>query len=313
MAEIELTSTEADALSGTTDSETDFKYHTIAESTYYTEGFRQRHRVLAILKTLGNRFRVYKDGTATFGVRAGKLDDGDTTYTYAATTGQSLTNDQTNYIYLSIASGALALTVNTTGFPDPSTTPHLPLASIAMGSGTYDHSDITDCRQCAVFSLIHGMAAANGNTLSDGSNADSLHTHGTIGLDANAVSASKLAAAVQDMIPDLNITGGAEAADKRTITLQARDAAGNNLAERVLVRVWIAPGEYGAPDATGNTVAVETGTTYETEAANAAYKIISDATGKVDIGVTISGAASRYVMAEIDGRIYSSGQLDWAA
>jgi len=113
MAEIELTSTEADALSGTTDSETDFKYHTIAESTYYTEGFRQRHRVLAILKTLGNRFRVYKDGTATFGVRAGKLDDGDTTYTYAATTGQSLTNDQTNYIYLSIASGALALTVNT--------------------------------------------------------------------------------------------------------------------------------------------------------------------------------------------------------
>ena len=113
-------------------------------------------------------------------------------------------------------------------------------------------------------------------------------------------------AAFLNVHPFVGITAGAEAANKRTITIQGA-------AHRQLVRVWIAPGNYGAPDATDNTVAVETGTTYEIETAHAAYKVISDASGTVAIGLTISGAATRYIMAEIDGRVYSSGQLDWAA
>jgi len=41
--------------------------------------------------------------------------------------------------------------------------------------------------------------------------------------------------------------------------------------------------------------------------------IESDAGGTVAIGVTVAGAASRYIMAEIDGRVYSSGEVTWAA
>ena len=119
--------------------------------------------------------------------------------------------------------------------------------------------------------------------------------------------------AVQDALPNLLITAGAEAADKRTITVQARDAANNNLAQRFLVRVWIDTVEYGDGDATDNTVVIETGTEYDDEMVNAAYKVISDANGTVAIGVTIPGAATRYIMAEIDGRIYSSGEITWAA
>ena len=114
-------------------------------------------------------------------------------------------------------------------------------------------------------------------------------------------------------MPNLNVTAGAESADKRTLTIQARDAGDNDLAERVAVRVWISTSDYGAPSAAGNTVAIETGTQLGQIVANADYDVISDAAGTVEIGITISGAASRYVMAEIDGRIYSSGEVTWAA
>jgi len=45
------------------------------------------------------------------------------------------------------------LTVNTTGFPTPSATPHIPLATIVTAAGAYDHSDITDYRGRALFTV----------------------------------------------------------------------------------------------------------------------------------------------------------------
>ena len=104
----------------------------------------------------------------------------------------------------------------------------------------------------------------------------------------------------------LTVTAGGETADQITVTIQSASA-------RQIARVWIATTDYGVPDATGNTVSVDTGTIYETETANAAYKVISDATGAIKLGITVAGAATRYVMAEIDGRIYSSGLITWAA
>ncbi len=104
----------------------------------------------------------------------------------------------------------------------------------------------------------------------------------------------------------ITVTAGSEIANKITATVQGATA-------RQIARVWIATADFGAPDATGNTVSVDTGTIYETDTDNAAYKVISDAAGKVELGITISGAATRYVCAEIDGRIYSSGQIDWSA
>ncbi len=301
MTEAALTNQEALTLSGTIDADTDFLHHAVGESTYYHEGFRQRHRMLTILK-LPNRLRVYKDGALTFGVRGGAIADGDTMHTFAGASDQALANGQTNYIYLRIAAGAPTLTVNTTGFPSPSATPHVPLATIAPASGGYVADDIVDCRGRSVFRLLGAMTAADANSLVGGA-AVTLHTHAAAGLDA----------AVQDRMPDLALSAETEAGDTIRVTVQARDAGGNALAERVLVRLWIAAVAFGAPSATDNTVAVATGTTYETELANAAYKVISDAAGTAAVDIEVSGAASRHVMAEIDGRIYTSGAIVWAA
>lgn len=301
MTETALTNEEALALSGTTDSDTDFRHHAVGESTYYHEGYRQRHRVLTVLK-LPNRLRVYKDGALSFGVRSGVIADGDAVYAFAGVSAQPLTNGQTNYIYLRIVGAAATLTVNTTGFPSPSATPHVPLATIAPAGGGYAADDIVDCRGRSALRLLDAMTAANANALVGGS-AVTLHTHAAAGLDA----------AVQDRMPDLALSGGAEAGDVIRVTVQARDAAGNALAERVLVRLWLAGSALGAPSATGNSVSVVTGTTYAVEVANAAYKIISDAAGVVAVDIAVSGAATRHVMAEIDGRIYTSGAIAWAA
>ncbi len=104
----------------------------------------------------------------------------------------------------------------------------------------------------------------------------------------------------------LDISAGAEAADVRTITI-----SGGSWRSRV--RVWIATSDFGAPSATGNTVALTTGTQLRELTANADYEFISDGSGQVVFDLTITGAATRYILAEVDGRIISSGQLDWAA
>ena len=275
MVESYPSETELAALSGTIDAEQEVLFVPIGESPYYLSFYRMLYRLLDVSKRAGD-LRVFKDGDLTFGVRAGKFMDGATVRDYAGAATQALTNNQTNYIYLTPAG---TLTVNITGFPAAGTTPHIPLATILTAAGEYDFDDMTDYRGRAIFCPLDGIDPASR----------------------------------QDLMPNLNITAGAEAADKRTITIQARDAGNNDLAERVLVRVWIDDADYGTPDAAGNTVAVETGTQIEAITADAYYMILSDATGLVEIGVTVAGAASRYIMAEIDGRVYSSGEVTWAA
>jgi len=184
MAETELTSTETDALEGTTDSDLAFVYHALGDSTFNVNGTRQAEKLARLAKALGNRFRVYQDGAATYGIRPGKVEYGDTTLSYAGSTGNALTDNQTNYIWLYNNAGTLTIDTSTSDFPDSSTTPHLPLATIAIASGSYDHADITDYRQLCCFRLNSAMTAANENTLVGGtsSNADALHTHARAGL-----------------------------------------------------------------------------------------------------------------------------------
>jgi hypothetical protein len=275
MAELYPSDTELAALSGTTDSEQEVLFVPTGESPYYVSFYKMLHRLLDVARRAGD-LRVYKDGDLTFGVRAGKFMDGAAERNYAGASAQALTNNQTNYIYLTAAG---TLTVNITGFPAPGTTPHVPLATILTASGKYAIDDITDYRGRAIFQVLDALAAAD----------------------------------KQDLMPNLQITAGAEAADARQITFQARDAANNNLAERVLIRLWVATSDYGAPSAAGNSVAVDTGTTIETVTADAYYLIESDVLGKVQITNTIAGAATRYFLAEIDGRVYSSGAITWAA
>ena len=399
MAELCPSDAELNALSGTNDPEQEVHYVTTGEAPYYTSFYKFVHRLLLAARRAGD-LRVYKDAALTFGVRAGKYFDGDTLVEYAGASAQALTNNQTNYIYLTAAG---VLTVNITGFPVPSVTPHIRLATILTAAGDYAISDITDHRGTAFLAVARGPAdltgldwqesvidelnlvtsepasptlgdrylntatgsssetsqsvtddyiyqwngtswteivpdegavclvedrdmlvgyngsawvdvgtfalldeaqtffaasdisGAEAETLTDGSNADSLHVHAAAGL----------ASAVQDLVPTLSLSGTDDGDGTGSMDIQAKDAAGNNLAERVLARVWIADAAYSEPDPqTGFSVA--TGEQMRQIEANADYEVISDATGLITMDIDAGGAKTVHVMAEIDGRIWTA-------
>jgi hypothetical protein len=155
----------------------------------------------------------------------------------------------------------------------------------------------------AVSVTANGLAVKVDGTSIQGSGSDQLE------IKDGGVSVAKAAAAVQDLMPNALVTAAAEVANVRAITIQTRDAANNALAAHEKVRVWIATADYGAPDATNNTFGLTTGTQLRELTANADYEVISDAGGMVVFDLTVAATASRYVLAEIDGRIYSSGEL----
>ena len=121
---------ELNGLSGTTDNEQEVLFITTGEAPYYTSFYKTLYRLLKVARR-GGDCRVFKDGDLTFGVRAGRYFNGDTAVNYAEVLAQALTNTQTNYVFLTAAG---VLTVNTTGFPVPSVTPHIPLATILTAS-----------------------------------------------------------------------------------------------------------------------------------------------------------------------------------
>ena len=156
MAESALTTAVANALSGTTDSDTDGVYPTTGESTYYTTVYRLLNRILKAVE-LSNELRVYKDGDLTYGVRAGKASHGTNVYSYAGCSSQSVEANDTEYVWLEVQSEALVLNTSigaSAAFPDPSETAHIPLATIEAGASSFDHEDITDYRGRAIFELI---------------------------------------------------------------------------------------------------------------------------------------------------------------
>ncbi len=87
--------------------------------------------------------------------------------------------------------------------------------------------------------------------------------------------------------------------------IQIKDAAGANIAEPALIRVWISDGDLTAPDATDNAVAIETGTVIQQITEHAHYVILTDATGGAEVQVTVDAAKDRYVMVEAGGRVTS--------
>ncbi|MCE5280083.1 MAG: hypothetical protein ABFD92_09185 [Planctomycetaceae bacterium] len=145
--EAALTADAANALSGTTDPATGAVYNTIGQSPYYTAAYQKEaiwNRILA----LPNALRVVKDGQATFGVTAGTFYRHGQAVAYAGSTGNALTVNATNYVYLTEAA---VLQVNTSGFP---AAVHVPLATVTVGAGTYLHADMVDCRSRAMFRAV---------------------------------------------------------------------------------------------------------------------------------------------------------------
>ena len=279
MTELYPTDAELTDLSGQADAEHDVLYPAIGESPYYVSFYRMLYRLLDTARRAGD-LRVFKDGELTCGIRPGRFMDGDLPRSFAGAADVALTDNAANAVYLT-AEGSV--TVSPAGFPDPSTTPHLPLATITTAGGAYDFSDIEDHRGRSIMTLLE------------------------------AVSADRLGEDLRAAIPSVSITPGAESGDTRTVTLQLLDAGGSELAARARLRVWISESDFGPPSAVGNTVTVSSGATLRELTAHADYELIAASDGSVAIDVTVAGAASRFVMVELGGRIVSSGELTWSA
>jgi len=353
----------------------------LPNESYPRKGTRQERFILTRFAPAG-ALEVYKPDTGDLycGVSAGSYFNGASLVTYAGAENVALTNNQTNYVYMTAAG---VVTVNTTGFPAQGTTPNLPLAIITTGTasasgtaGSYLPEDITDCRSRAMTRVPNAMTAANANTLVAGgaSDADSLHTHATkvsqtrtisagnglegggdlsanrtlsvkpdvtgganlakaVNVSANGlavkvdgttiqgngsdqlevkdggVSVAKLADAVQDKIPSLAISGADHGDGTGLLTVQVKDAAGNNLAGRRLVRVWIGKhDDYGA-DAMTAGFSVVTGVEKEEVTEDSEYLVITDATGLVEMDIA-NGAGTVYAWAQLgDAAIAESGAI----
>lgn len=185
--ETQVTSAQANALSGVTD--TIGVIRPIENEQYYDKGQGERS-IWERIMVLPNALRVVKDGDTTCGIFSGEFMDGGTVRTYAGAGTQALTNDDTNYVYLTSAG---ALVINVTGFPSA---PHVPLATIAVGTDSaaavtskYDFVDIVDFRDRAVFGTI-GTPGANqlvSQSLAFGDFTDNLDTTGFIDFTSGTI------------------------------------------------------------------------------------------------------------------------------
>lgn len=122
--------------------------------------------------------------------------------------------------------------------------------------------------------------SASAGTSNEASRAD--HQHGDIGsaeLDATFAALK---------VGSLLATATAEAGDSRTVTVQAKDCKGTNLAHQVLLRVTVQDAAYGALCAVapnGNVGAPSAGTVLQTVVANKDFWMWTDSSGKVTFTV----------------------------
>jgi len=305
MSEIELTDEQANALHGTIDADTGFRYHSPGDASYFTEGQRQRHRLLTLAKTISNNLRVYRDGEMTFGVRPGRAADGDTVAAYAGCSAVELTDDATNYVYLTAADLAAgdSVTVSTEGFPAQSQTPHVPLAAVAAAGGAYGPDDIVDCRAAAAMSLGSGLTAAQANTLTGGSasNADALHVHDSAGL----------ASGVRALTPLASVTGVNNGDGLGMFTIQIVDALGNPIADKYFISLWTSNGDKGEPypyalgfDGVGGYGTVIREITPEVE-----YEMITSSSGMVKRAIAVASDGTYWVTVKIGGLLCSGSVM----
>jgi len=131
MTEIFPADADLNALSGTV-GDIGVPHMTIAQAPHYSNKLRRSNwldRVLGVV----NVCRVYMDSTDADDECSVYAGDG-VVCAYAGSTNNSLTDNQTNYVYLTSAD---ALVINTTGFPAAAVV-HRRLATIVMSAGEWD-------------------------------------------------------------------------------------------------------------------------------------------------------------------------------
>jgi hypothetical protein len=122
------------------EAETGVEYIETGKAPYYLE-FRKLLQRLLLATRRGNDLRVFDEGGLNVGVKGGSFhDSAGNTFAYASSTGNALTDNATNYLYLDSAG---VLIINTTGFPATSVV-HVRLATVPTSNAGIDN--ITDER-----------------------------------------------------------------------------------------------------------------------------------------------------------------------
>ncbi len=265
-------------LSGLVDSRTEVYYPAKGEGLDWYVSFVKCIYRLVRNVSVASGLRVYRIGGLTFGVKSGKFFDGSTLREYAGTESGSLTDNVMNYIYMQ-SDGTVV--VNTSGFPDASSTRHIRLATIVAADGSYDDDDIIDYRQCNLWSVA-GLTQASG-----------------------------LADEIADAMPKVDLSVGSESSDTIQVTVQLQDIQGNNLSGNYLIRAWLADSQYGAECTTApnNGTNWSTGTVLETQTTDKRWLTITDGTGKAVLDVSDTGTPTFYLNVEIDGKMYASSAI----
>lgn len=117
--------------------------------------------------------------------------------------------------------------------------------------------------------------------------------------DAN-VTAGKLANAVADIIPvpSVAIANTGTPDGVANVTFQLKDAQGNNLAARALVRFWFAETAYAAPADLG-TLTASTGVILKEDTDDALATVVTDASGAAVLALDTSIDGTVHVMAAV--------------
>ena len=137
-----------EALSGTTDNELGIPYITKGTGLDWYATYMKMLYTLRQSFFPAGQLRVYKDGDLTVGVYAGKWINGNTEVSYSGSSSNSITDNATNYVYLT-ADGTL--TINTTGYPAPTATSHIRLGRVVASSGAI--TNIYDDRAYNIWSF----------------------------------------------------------------------------------------------------------------------------------------------------------------
>ena len=149
---------------------------------------------------------------------------------------------------------------------------------------------------------------------------DQIQINGTTAVNAsaeavaiadNAVSAAKLSATLQDLMPNCSIQVGQEVSDHIDVTVQLKDAAGNNLAQESVLRLWLGDTANGGEcsSAPSGGMALQTGTLLATVTTNKHVLAISDGNGTVVLRLTDTGTPTYHLLVESDGKISNGSAI----
>ncbi len=271
------------ALDGTTDAATGLPY--IAKGTgptsvpsYEVQYNRRQARQNAVLAPW-RALQVVSEGGLRIGVYPGGYTLGGARRTFDGATDQAVPDDATRFVYLD-ANGDLQIAASEPG----DLTTFLPLAEVVTASGAMT---IRDRRLLAALHVPQ--------------------------LDG-PVAPENLSAALRAMFTACTIAVGTESGNNIDVTLQMKDAAGDDLAERRFARVWLsdtAPGGVSGSIPNGG-FSVLTGTKADDYGPGVHMLAMSDANGVLVLRITPSGAATWYLVAEIGGRVFVSSALTYS-